>query len=126
MSHALETGVRLLLGTENDKKILKKTIKDLQIQMDYYNQRLEIIEKAEAEKVLTAEKARQIAADKQKFFKDQEPTFKIAGRVLARERNSFGSVYDYWRKMNDKHQEIFNEPLNQETFIGKCKECNHG
>jgi len=121
-THALETGVKLLLGSSNEKKVIKKRLKNLEIQAKFYKNRLEIIEKSEAERKLTEEMRREIAKNKQKFIKNNENSFKIAAKILAREKYSFGSVYEYWNKLNAKYKEQFGEVFQQKDFVERCKE----
>jgi len=111
-----------LLGSSNEKKVIKKRLKNLEIQAKFYKNRLEIIEKSEAERKLTEEMRREIAKNKQKFIKNNENSFKIAAKILAREKYSFGSVYEYWNKLNAKYKEQFGEVFQQKDFVERCKE----
>lgn len=121
-SHALRLGAEMLLGSSNEKKIIKNKLKNLEIKLKFYKQRLGEIEKVDMERRLTEEKKRQRALDKQKFIKDNENSFKIAAKILAREKYSFGSVYEYWNKLNAKYKDQFGEPFQQKDFVERCKE----
>ncbi len=124
-SHALVTGAKLLLGSSNEEKILKKKVKNLQIQLDFYNQKLSEIQKIKAEQKLTEEKRREIAINKQKFMQDHKKSFEAAAKILARENYSFGSVYGHWNKLNAEYKREFGEFFQQADFIQICREMNN-
>jgi hypothetical protein len=124
-TRALETGVKLLLGSSNEKKIIKEKLKTLHIQAEFYSQRLTELEKEEVEKKMLEENARIIAKEREKFLKDHRPSFKVAARILEREKYSFGSVYEHWKKINAVHEEKFGDSFRQDDFIQICREMNN-
>ncbi len=122
-ARAIETGVKLLLGSSNEKKTLKEKTKNLRIQLDFYSQRLSEIEKIETGKKLQEEVKKKADKERKEFLKKHNPTFKLAAKVLGRDDSGrgIGDVYAHWEAVNKKYQEKFGDTLQQTEFMKICE-----
>ncbi len=121
MSTALETGLKLILGNSNEKGLLKNKIRDTEIKLKYYNQRLADVVREETENRIIEEKRHKRLRNRTKFFDKHKDALKIIKKKLEAKGYDITHVYEQWNHINKQYHTAFGESLQQTDFIEICR-----
>lgn len=122
-STALKTGIKVMLGSNDDTEEIKKKMKGIMLEYKFYEEKLTEKNNTSKTEKQKQGKEKQLANDRKKFIKENKNIFEYANnKCKTISGPDISDVYEFWVMINKKHTQRFGSSFGQDEFMDILEE----